>query len=308
VLIYGEFDNGKVGLGTLAPEAHLHVESSHKYAGLFESDSSSYATHVVHAEYTGTSADARAVYGKAAPADHYGFGGFFVGGYTGIHAEVNPTGSSSYYGVYGSATGGTASASNYGVYASAAGSGTNYGVYGFAGGSGFNYAGYFDGLLYATTVAGGVKAFKIDHPLDPENRYLYHSSVESPDMMNVYNGNVVLDARGETWVTLPEYFEALNRDFRYQLTAIGAPGPDLYIAEKISGNRFQIAGGKPGMEVSWMVTGIRHDPVAQAGRIEAEKMKPAQERGKYLNPEAYGQPESMGVGYVDREKMASVER
>jgi hypothetical protein len=152
-----------------------------------------------------------------------------------------------------------------------------------------------------------VKAFKIDHPLDPENRYLYHSSVESPDMMNVYNGNVVLDARGEAWVNLPEYFEALNGDFRYQLTCIGGFAP-VYVAEEISGNRFQIAGGDPGMKISWMVTGIRHDPVAEAGRIEAEQLKPAQERGKYLNPEAYGQPESMGVGYVDRGKMERKER
>ena len=37
------------------------------------------------------------------------------------------------------------------------------------------------------------KAFVIDHPLDPANKYLSHCSVESPDVMNLYNGNV---ARG----------------------------------------------------------------------------------------------------------------
>jgi hypothetical protein len=67
--------------------------------------------------------------------------------------------------------------------------------------------------------------FKIDHPLDPQNQYLNHSFVESPDMMNIYNGNVILDTNGEAWIELPDWFEALNQDFRYQLTAIG--GRDL---------------------------------------------------------------------------------
>jgi len=298
---------GNVGIGTgsSAPEAQLHVDASQQYAGLFESDSSSSDTKVLRAEYTGTgSYDAVAVYGEAAATDYFGYGGFFVGGYMGVYGKVSPTGTDSYWGVRGDAIGG--SGTNYGVDGYAYGSGTNYGVFGDVGGGSTNYAGYFNGLLHATTATASVKAFKIDHPLDPENRYLYHSSVESPDMMNVYNGNAVLDARGEAWVSLPEYFQALNRDFRYQLTCIGGFAP-VYVAEEISGNRFQIAGGDPGMKISWQVTGIRHDPVAQAGRIEAETMKPASERGKYLNPEAYGQPESMGVGYVDREKIKMTE-
>jgi hypothetical protein len=62
------------------------------------------------------------------------------------------------------------------------------------------------------TRSGG--SFKIDHPLDPENRYLQHSFVESPDMMNIYNGNAELDDQGRATVVLPEYFETLNGDFR----------------------------------------------------------------------------------------------
>jgi len=115
--------------------------------------------------------------------------------------------------------------------------------------------------------------------------------------MNVYNGNVILDASGEALIELPDYFEALNRDYRYQLTAIGAPGPDLYIAEEINSNQFSIAGGEPGMKVSWQVTGIRHDPVAEANRIVVEEEKIPSEIGKYLNPAAYGLPESMGTAY-----------
>ncbi len=44
-------------------------------------------------------------------------------------------------------------------------------------------------------------------------------------MLNVYNGNTLLDINGESVVELPDWFEALNMDYRYQLTAIGAPGP-----------------------------------------------------------------------------------
>ncbi len=134
----------------------------------------------------------------------------------------------------------------------------------------------------------GSGSFTIDHPLDPQNKLLSHSFVESPDMMNVYNGNVNLDANGEAWIELPEWFSVLNKDFRYQLTAIGGFAP-IYIAEKIEGNRFKIAGGNPSLEVSWQVTGIRTDPYAQAHRIQVEQEKSASERGSYLHPDAYGQ-------------------
>ena len=100
--------------------------------------------------------------------------------------------------------------------------------------------------------------------------------------MNVYNGNVMTNANGEAIVELPDYFQPLNKEFRYQLTAVGTPGPNLYIAEKISGNRFKIAGGEAGMEVSWQVTGIRQDAYANAHRIQVEEDKPTHERGKYL--------------------------
>ncbi len=125
-----------------------------------------------------------------------------------------------------------------------------------------------NGLLQATA-----KDFRIDHPLDPENKYLTHTSVESPDMKTVYDGVVLLNDHGESGVELPEWFQALNGDFRYQLTAIGAPAPDLYIAEEIQNNRFRIAGGTAGMKVSWQVTGIRHDAWAQEHRQTVEGYK-----------------------------------
>src|SRR5262249_52862 len=112
---------------------------------------------------------------------------------------------------------------------------------------------------------------------------LSHSFVESPDMMNIYNGVVRLDARGRAEVKLPVYFEALNQDFRYQLTAIGASAP-LYVAREISGNSFQIAGGKPGLRVSWQVTGIGEDGYGNAHRIVVEEEKPANEKDRNVEP------------------------
>jgi len=146
-------------------------------------------------------------------------------------------------------------------------------------------------------ISKGGGSFKIDHPLDPANKYLSHSFVESPDMMNIYNGVIVLDANGEAVVGLPDWFEALNRDFRYQLTPVGAPGPNLYIAEEVASNQFKIAGGKPGSKVSWQVTGIRQDAFANAHRIPTEEEKPPQEQGHYLHPELFGAPAEQAIGY-----------
>ena len=106
--------------------------------------------------------------------------------------------------------------------------------------------------------------------------------------MNIYNGVIRLDARGEAWVVLPEYFEALNRDFRYQLTSVGSPQPRLYIAREVSGNRFKISGGRANGKVSWQVTGVRQDAWANAHRIPNEEDKPLEKRGTYLYPELYG--------------------
>jgi hypothetical protein len=159
------------------------------------------------------------------------------------------------------------------------------------------------------TLSKSAGSFKIDDPIDPANKYLYHSFVESPDMLNIYRGHVTLDASGEGVVELPRWFEALNRDFDYQLTPIGVAMPNLYIAEEIKGDRsgrpyFIIAGGKAGMKVSWQVTGVRHDDYANAHRIPVEEDKPANERGTYLHPTEHGLPETLGVGFEEMHRQA----
>jgi hypothetical protein len=157
----------------------------------------------------------------------------------------------------------------------------------------FNGRVYVGGFLQK--VGGG---FVIDHPLEPERRYLVHSFVESPEMLNVYSGTVKLDAQGRATVILPRYFEAANRDFRYQLTAIGAPAPNLHVARGISRNRFQIAGGVAGQQVSWQVSAARADAWAKANPLRVEPLKSARDRGKYLQPQVYGKSRTAGIHYL----------
>lgn len=134
-------------------------------------------------------------------------------------------------------------------------------------------------------IAKGGGTFKIDHPLDPANKYLVHSFVESPEMMNIYSGNIVTDANGYAIVELPSYFEAANKDFRYQLTVIGTFAQAI-TKEKIINNKFIIQTNQPNTEVSWSVTGIRSDKYANANRVEDEVEKEL--KGTYIHPELYG--------------------
>ncbi|MBX2914958.1 MAG: hypothetical protein KF856_06750 [Cyclobacteriaceae bacterium] len=224
-----------------------------------------------------------------------------------VNAAIRGTGPTG-IGVWG--RGGLAGANGvgYGTVGQYLGSGIGVGIFGTSTAEG--YAGLFSGRVNisgATTITGtlnvsgtvtkGGGTFKIDHPLDPTNKFLYHSFVESPDMKNIYDGVVLLDASGEATIELPSYFEALNKDFRYQLTCVGGYA-QVYIANEISNNRFRIAGGKPGLKVSWQVTGIRKDPYAEKNRVQVEVDKTGDERGKYLYPSAYGAPESMGVNAI----------
>jgi hypothetical protein len=267
---------------------------------------------------TSTNGNGTGVYGNGDGQGVFGVsaGGWGVFGRSGgiSFSGVAGSNTSSGYGVYGTSTGGTGvrgdSTSAAGVYGSSTNSTGVYGygldgvfgvghngVHGSGNGGANALAGYFEGNVSVTgtlTKSGG--SFKIDHPLDPANKYLSHSFVESPDMKNVYDGVVVLDADGQAWVSLPEWFEALNRDFRYQLTAIGSPGPNLYIAQEVSGNRFQIAGGRPGSKVSWQVTGIRHDAWANDHRIGVEEEKMPDDRERYLYPQGFGQPGENAIG------------
>jgi len=283
-----------IGIWTTTPEAALHVIDweQEDVAGRFDVVSTEWEAHGVEGICSaGGPQDQTGVYGWAAFTDDYGKGVEGYGGYCGVWGQVDPTGDAVYIGVHGQVIGGAGD--NIGISGHGQGASTAIGVYGSAVSGDENYAGWFQGDVNVTgSVYQGGGTSRIDHPLDPENTYLCQAFVESPDMMSVHNGNAALNDRGEAWVEMPDWFEAVNRDFRYQLTAIGAPGPNLYIAERISGNRFLIAGGEPGMEVSWMVTGIRQDPFAEANRVSAETPKRAEDVGRLLHPELYGRTAS----------------
>ncbi|MBI5457509.1 hypothetical protein HY971_02165 [Candidatus Kaiserbacteria bacterium] len=154
------------------------------------------------------------------------------------------------------------------------------------------------GSVVGTLSVTVTKSFLIDHPLDPKNKLLYHYNLESPDIMNIYDGIVVLDSNGEARIDLPDYFFALNKDFRYLATPLGAPMPDLHLSSEVHRKFLWIlgppsivlAGGVPGGRVSWQVTGIRHDPYVLAHPIitEVEKGPDAlADKGEYLLPEYY---------------------
>jgi len=192
-------------------------------------------------------------------------------------------------GGYGIGVWGSQDGSGWGVYGTSV---SGIGVYGYA--SATSGYGVYSGGRFAAT---GTKSFQIDHPLHPETHYLNHFCTECPEPMNAYSGVVTLDARGEAWVQLPDYFEAINRDPRYTLTPIGAAMPNLHVAVEIQGNRFKIAGGVPGKKVSWEVKAIRNDLWVQRYGYQTEQEKEDAIKGKYLNPELYGQPKERGIHY-----------
>jgi hypothetical protein len=180
-----------------------------------------------------------------------------------------------------------------------------FGVNGGADGLAANMLGnvqVFGNVNVTGVLSKGGGSFKIDHPLDPENKYLSHSFVESPDMMNIYNGNITTDSNGLAVVELPDYLESLNRDFRYQLTVVGQFAQAI-VAEEVKGNRFTIQTSAPGVKVSWQVTGIRQDAWANQNRIKVEEDKSERERGHYLHPEAFRKDEERGVDWANNPEL-----
>jgi len=294
---YGSWNSSDTGVG-------VYGQSNSNWGGLFISNGWALA---------GISGDGVGTYSQSTNNwAVYGFSNNSVG-VGGISANN--------WAVYGQSTnsigvGGVTNGNATGVYGHSV---QRFGVYGYseathangAGVLGFNnqgdggWGGFFYGDLGGSQdlQISGTKSFKIDHPLDPTNKWLLHACVESDERMNVYSGVAFLDAEGKAWVELPNYFEALNRDFRYQLTAIGAPGPGLYIEQEVSGNRFRIAGGAPGMKVSWEVSGVRQDAYANAHPFRTEVEKVEGERGLYIHPVEHGVSERLGMKYQEAQRM-----
>jgi hypothetical protein len=222
------------------------------------------------------------------------FGDATNGGFGVLGHSSGPSGNGVWgenFGTSGSGVVGIAHSSGDGMFAFNDNSGDAL----FALNTGGGFAAFFNGNVDVDgNLSKAAGSFKIDHPLEPANKYLYHSFVESPDMMNVYNGNVTTDGAGRAAVQMPDWFEALNRDFRYQLTVIGQFAQAM-VADEIANHKFTIQTDKPNVKVSWQVTGIRQDAWANAHRIPVELEKPEKERGFYLHPELFGAPEEKSI-------------
>jgi hypothetical protein len=217
-------------------------------------------------------------------------------GVLGEIASTSPGGSSS--GVRGKNAGtgglgigvwGSHNGSGWGVEGSVSGAGV--GVIGFGGtGTAVEAVGNF--------IATGTKSFRIDHPLDPENKYLQHYCTEGPEPINAYRGTVVTDANGDARVTLPDYFEEINRDPNIQLTVVDDHDFALVrVAGEVAENRFPIKTSRPNVKVFWRVEAVRNDLWARSRGTPVEIEKPEQERGTYQHPELYGLAPERGMQY-----------
>ncbi len=284
------------GIGVLG-EASTATGNTRGVQGLSESTAGRGVSGIVSA----SSGTPRGVYGQAQAGDGagvYGVNNAGAGGAPGVHGVSNaPFGSGvfgqgKFSGVNGQATGSVGA----GVYgASSPGEFTNYGVWGFASESSIDYGVYCNGRFAAT----GTKSFRIDHPLDPGGRFLHHYCTEGPEPLNVYGGTVMTDDHGEARVVLPEYFEAINRDYRYSLTVVDDSDDDDFVqakvAREIHDHEFKIRTSAPFTKVCWEVTAVRDDLWVRTHGAPAETDKTDRERGKYLHPELYGLPKDASI-------------
>ena len=216
-------------------------------------------------------------------------------GRTGVYGQTT---NGQYYGIYGENISTSIVDNNIGV----AGWGW-VGVFGQTDTGDPGFGVYSDGELGSS----GTKSFVIDHPLDPENKMLKHFCAESPEVLNIYRGNVVLNENGEAVVTLPEYFSEININFSYYLTPIGGAAPELHVKEEVNGNSFVIGGGTENLKVSWVLYAERNDKYIQANPISKLAEVDKRKKGTYIRPELFGQPESKGMFYKEKHEKQNIE-
>ena len=303
---YGTTNHGLVAIKSTADTEALYINLNSSPSATFGTGSGGGGYGVERIEYTGPNDNTRtgilATMIKSV-SDVNGIGLEGAGCYEGVYgiAEASSTAQGTVIGVEGDSYYDGAGNYSVGLFGQAsnyiAATANCYGVYGTASGGATNYAGYFQGnVKIVGSISKTSGTFEIDDPLDPANKYLYHSFVESPDMMNVYNGNITTDASGMATVTLPPYFDTLNKDCRYQLTIMGATFAQAIVYREESGNSFEIKTSVPNVKVSWQVTGIRKDDWANAHRVVAEVEKEPTNKGKYLTPKEHGLPAELGIG------------
>jgi hypothetical protein len=257
----------------------------------------------------GTSAPSAAAWLEVVAPQNGGSAGLDANGTSGIiaYGATNPSGENSAgSGVVGYGGHGVLQDGGGGVFQGGSGSSYGDGIYAQPGSNAFALAGNFTGdVSVSGKLTAGTKDFKIDHPLDPANKYLVHASVESSEMMNIYTGNVTTDAQGEARVQLPDWFEALNTDFRYQLTVIGQFAQAI-VSSEVKNHEFAIRSSVPNVKVSWQITGVRQDAFAKANPLVVEEEKEPRLKGFYLHPELYGAPAEKQTEYARHPQMTKM--
>ncbi len=242
---------GNVAIGHNAPLSKLHVEETTFEAGI---PGSYYPAIYGHQTYASSSSvgvygrvdptsnvNAKGVVGYCKPADYYGYGGLFEGGYRGVQGQVFPTGSGFYYGVYGYVSGG--SGTNYALRGYAYGTGTKYGVYSYASGTGTNYGvrayatGGTDYALYAavpsTYTAGTDWGAHIYGPIRVQFKNRTYAMIGTNKAITFGKNSESYSGDGNTYTlggyfTIVDYVADFDRDSS-RGTAVGVGSIEYFI-------------------------------------------------------------------------------
>lgn len=193
------------------------------------------------------------------------------------------------------------------------GVGNGTGVYGYGGWAGIigralnpnannSWAARFIGnvRVLGNFSATGAKSFVIDHPIEPDRRFLLHFAIESPEVLNVYRGRITTNDQGFAEITLPAYFWHVNTEPTYYLTPIGA-GVRVWVEQEPTPDnpKLIIRSEQGHVQVAWMIVARRNDPYLRAHPVEAEPLKPPAFQGYYLHPELYGAPPEKRIGWEE---------